>query len=154
LATQLSPSMLNQLIKNRGFMILYTHFNEHVNMNGLPPILLKNLSYLKKKNIEGDIFITTSSRLLKYKELYDYLNFKVDSSDGITNIYIDSALDTPIGNKSMAKDQLYGLTFYVDHPPSTKIWFQKKELEIQKNPEDESGKLSVMIPWKKLSYPK
>jgi len=123
-------------------------------MNGLPPILLKNLSYLKKKNIEGDIFITTSSRLLKYKELYDYLNFKVDSSDGITNIYIDSALDTPIGNKSMAKDQLYGLTFYVDHPPSTKIWFQKKELEIQKNPEDESGKLSVMIPWKKLSYPK
>jgi hypothetical protein len=49
---------------------------------------------------------------------------------------------------------LCGLTFYVDHPPLTKIWFQKKELEIEKNPKDESGKLSVMIPWKKLSYPR
>jgi len=153
LATQLSPSILNQLIKNRGFMILYTHFNEHVNMNGLPAILTKNLSYLKKKNIEGDIFIATSSRLLKYKELHDYLNFKVDSSDGMINIYIDSTLETPIGSKSLARDQLCGLTFYVDHPPSTRIWFQKKKIEIEKNPKDESGKLSVMIPWEKLSYP-
>jgi len=153
LATQLSPGMLNQLIKNRGFMILYTHFNEHVNMNGLPAILIKNLSYLKKKNIEGDIFIATSSRLLKYKKLHDYLNFKVDSIDGMTNIYIDSVLDTPIGSKSLARDQLCGLTFYVDHPPSTRIWFQKKKIEIEKNPKDESGKLSVMIPWEKLSYP-
>jgi hypothetical protein len=153
LATQLSPSMLNQLIKNRGFMILYTHFNEHVKMAGLPNDLTKNLSYLKKKNVEGDIFIATSSRLLKYKELFDYVKFKVDSSDGITNIYIDSALNTPIGSKSLARDQLCGLTFYVDHPPSTRIWFQKKELEIEKNPKDESGQLSVMIPWKKLSYP-
>jgi hypothetical protein len=122
-------------------------------MNGLPAILIKNLSYLKKKNIEGDIFIATSSRLLKYKELHDYLNFKVDSIDGMTNIYIDSVLDTPIGSKSLARDQLCGLTFYVDHPPSTRIWFQKKKIEIEKNPKDESGKLSVMIPWEKLSYP-
>ena len=116
-------------------------------------ILIKNLSYLKKKNIEGDIFITTSSRLLKYKELHDYLNFKVDSSDGLTNIYIDSTLETPIGSKSLARDQLCGLTFYVDRPPSTRIWFQNKTIEIEKNSKDESGKLSVMIPWGKLSYP-
>ena len=85
--------------------------------------------------------------------MFDYVKFKVDSSDGITNIYIDSSLNTPIGSKSLARDQLCGLTFYVDHPPSTRIWFQKKELEIEKNPKDESGQLSVMIPWKKLSYP-
>ncbi len=85
--------------------------------------------------------------------MFDYVKFKVDSSDRITNIYIDSVLNTPIRNKSLARDQLCGLTFYVDYPPSTRIWFQKKELEIEKNPKDESGRLSVMIPWKKLSYP-
>jgi len=154
LATQLSPSILNQLIKNRGFMILYTHFNENVKMIGLPNDLIRNLFYLKKKNIEGDIFIATPSRLFKYKELHDYLNFKVDSSDGMTNIYIDSNLETPIGSKSLVRDQLCGLTFYVKAPSSTRIWFQKKKLEIKKNPKDEYGKLSVMIPWEKLSYPK
>lgn len=154
LATQLSPGMVNQLIKNRGFMLLYTHFNEHVNMDGLPKVLTKNLSYLKKKNFEGDVFIATSSRLLKYKEVHDYLNFKVDSSNDLTNIHIDSKMDTPIGEKSVERNQLCGLTFYVDHPPKTKVWFNKEELAIKRNPKDESGNLSVMVPWKKLSYPR
>jgi hypothetical protein len=154
LATQLSPGMVNQLIKNRGFMILYTHFNEHVNMDGLPKALTKNLSYLKKKNFDGDVFIAASSRLLKYKELHDYLNFKVDSNDDLTNIHIDSIMDTPIGEKHLERNQLFGLTFYVDHPTKTKVWFNKEELEIKRNPKDESGNLSIMIPWKKLSYPR
>ena len=45
------------------------------------------------------------------------------------------------------------VTIYVDNPASTRIWFQKKKIEIENNPKDKSGKLSVMIPWEKLSYP-
>ena len=154
LVTQLSPGMIDQLIKNQGFMILYTHFNEHVNMDGLPPALIKNLSFLKKKNIEGHVFMATTSRLLKYKEVHNHLNFKVDSNDKKTNIYINSILDTPIGAKTLEKGQLSGLTFYVEHPPTTQIWYKDIEIKSKINPPDETGIPSVMIPWKKLPYPR
>ena len=135
-------------------MILYTHFNEHLKMDGLPNDLTKNLSYLKKKNIEGHVFMATTSRLLKYKEVHNHLIFKVDSNDKETNIYINSILDTPIGAKTLEKGQLSGLTFYVEHPPTTQIWFKDTELESKINPPDETGIPSVMIPWKKLPYPR
>jgi len=150
---QLSKRIQNQLIYNKGYMILYTHFNENVNMMGLPSGLKSNLEYLKRKVELGEIFLTTSSRLLKYKEINDNIKFSLQVKNKMTKIIISEVLHTPIGTKDINESQLSGLTFYTDFPEKTSIWFDNMEISSKINPPDETGKVSIMIPWKKLSYP-
>ena len=150
---QLSKRIQNQLIYNKGYMILYTHFNENVNMVGLPSGLKSNLGYLKRKVETGEIFLTTSSRLLKYKEINDNIKFSLQVKNKMTKIIISEVLHTPIGTKGINASQLSGLTFYTDFPEKTSIWFDNIEILSKINPPDETGKVSIMIPWEKLSYP-
>lgn len=153
LSTQIKKSTINQLIKNEGFMVLYTHFNEHVKMSGLPYLLIKNLKYLKGKVDDGFIFMCTTSRLLKYKELLDYIRYTVLKSQKEIHIVIESEMGTPIGLKQIKYDQLQGLTFYTKFPEKTKIMFNNSFLKTEQNPKDETGEYSISIPWRKLEYP-
>jgi len=154
LATQLSPRIINQLIKNRGFMILYTHFNEHVKMTGLPQLLIKHLDYLKRKTIDKTVFMTTTSRLLKYKEMRENLIFQTQIMNDEMEIHVSKEIETPVGIKLVKHEHLQGLTFYTDSPKKTKILFEQTPVKISVNSKDETGKQSVSIPWIKLNYPR
>ena len=46
---QIKPGIINRLIKNEGYMVIYTHFNENVK-NDLPETLIKHLHYLKNRS--------------------------------------------------------------------------------------------------------
>jgi len=153
LEKQLSQRIQNQLIYNKGYMILYTHFNENVSIMGLPKGLKNNLHFLKQKCESGEIFLTTSSRLLKYKEINDYINFSIEENGKNKKIVISKVLNTPIGSKNIDENQLNGLTFYTDEPETTSIWFENMPMSSKINSRDETGRFSVMIPWQKLSYP-
>ncbi len=150
---QIKTPHLKRLIKNQGVMILYTHFNENVNIMGLPKGLKNNLHFLKQKCESGEIFLTTSSRLLKYKEINDYINFSIEENGKNKKIVISKVLNTPVGSRNIDENQLNGLTFYTDEPETTSIWFENMPISSRINSKDETGRYSVMIPWPKLSYP-
>jgi hypothetical protein len=153
LKSQLSKGIVDQLIKNNGFMILYTHFNENVDIGGLPEGLKENLKYLKRKVDNKEIFLATSSRLLKYKEICDNVSFNVKHANDEIQIFISDKLKSLIGTKNIRSNQLGGLTFYTNQPSKTSVWFNHAKLKTITNPQDETGNQSIKIPWEKLSYP-
>ena len=153
LTKQLHPSIIKRLIKNQGYMILYTHFNEHVDLGGLPQPLVKNLFYLQKHVVNGNILMGTTSRILKYKEIRDYLSYKIVETDNEVKIKVQDFIETPIGVKKIQENQLMGVTFYCDTPEKTTILLGKTKLDFKINPKDETGRQSISIPWQNLVYP-
>ena len=153
LATQLSSSILNQLIKNRGFMILYTHFNENL-AKSIPRNVYNNLRALKKMVDDKDILMGTTSRILKYWEISNYVAFEVRDLQDKVIIKINENMRCPVGIKPIKSFHLSGLTFYIKAPKPHNIIFKNKLCKTVLNPPDETGEKSISIPWEKLEYPK
>ena len=95
----------------------------------------------------------TTSRILKYKEIRDYLSYKILETDNEVKIKVQDFIETPIGVKKIKKNQLMGVTFYCDTPEKTTILLGKTKLDFKINPKDETGRQSISIPWQNLIYP-
>ena len=152
-ATQIDRRIINRLVKNCGFMIIYTHFNENLDIRELPPLLVKNLYHIKKCVVEKKIFLTTTSRLLKYREISLYLNYSVESRSDKIIIRIRKKINTPIGEKMLSKIHLQGITFYVNDAEKTSIYFGDDPIKVDKNRKDKTNRDSVTIPWIPLEFP-
>ena len=152
-ADQIKIQNLKRLIKNEGFMILYTHFNENLSRS-IPKNLQCNLIALKQMVKSKDILMGTTSRILKYWEISNYVSYKVQDLQDKVIITINEYMHCPIGIKSIKSFNLSGLTFYINIPKPHKIVFKNKICKTIVNPPDETGQKSVSIPWKKLEYPK
>ncbi len=152
-ADQININNLNRLIKNEGVMILYTHFNENLTKT-IPKVLYENLLELKKMAKRKDILVTTTSRILKFWEISNYISYNVQTFDDKTIININDVLDCPVGKKSINRYHLNGLTFYCNNSKPHNIVFKNKLCKSISNPPDETGQKSLSIPWEKLEYPK
>ncbi len=151
-ADQIKTRNLKKLIKNQGIMILYTHFNE--NLSTKIPIKLNHyLSNLKKMVNGQEILMGTTSRILKYWEVSNYISFEVQDFEDKVIILIKDKIYSPIGTKSVTSFHLSGLTFYINTTKQYNIIFKNKLCKTILNPPDETGKKSISIPWKTLEYP-
>ncbi len=149
---QLKTRNLKKLIKNQGFMILYTHFNENLS-NKIPINLIHYLNILKKMVNSKEILMGTTSRILKYWEVSNYISFEVQEFEDKVIILINDKMYSPIGEKSVRSFHLSGLTFYINTTKQHNIIFKNKLCKTILNPPDETGKKSISIPWEKLEYP-
>ena len=152
LASQMKIQNLKRLIKNQGFMVLYTHFNESLCAT-IPMKLSECLSFLKKMVNRKEILMGTTSRILKYWEISNYINFEVQNLEDKVIILINDIMYSPVGEKPVTSFHLSGLTFYINILKPHKIIFKGKLCETILNPPDQTGKQSISIPWKKLEYP-
>ena len=151
-ADQLSVQNLKTLIKNQGIMVLYTHFNENL-CSKIPMKLNESLNFLKKRVYHKEILMGTTSRILKYWEISNYINFQVQNLEDKVLILINDIMYSPVGEKSVKSFHLSGLTFYINILKPHKIIFKNKLYETILNPPDRTGKQSISIPWQKLEYP-
>ena len=103
--------------------------------------------------VEKKIFLTTTSRLLKYREINLYLNYSVESCSDEIIIRIKKNINTPVGEKILSKIHLQGITFYVNDATKTSIYFGDESIEVEKNKKDNTNRDSVTIPWIPLEYP-
>ena len=62
-----------------------------------------------------DILVTTTSRILKFWEISNYISYNVQTFDDKIIININDVLDCPIGKKSINRYHLNGLTFYCNN---------------------------------------
>lgn len=149
LPNQLSTKVIKELISNEGFMILYTHLGNYDSSTKiLPKATTKTLRRLANENRYGNIFITTTTRLLTYYEIFSsvIISYKMMDNKNLITLSFN-------GNLSPNIDDLQGLTFYSDNPLDTEIFYQNKLIQTEKNGIDFTGRLSVSIPWKKLDFP-
>ena len=155
LTIQLRPWYLRSLIRNQGFLVIYTHFCENLSMDqGIPKELHRNLLYLKQLAEEQKLMVTTTSRLLKYREISNGLQFTVQEEDSRCIIEIQDTIDSADERIFITTADLQGLTFYVDNPAAVQIHFQDQPVIVSCNPRDLTGRNSVSIPWLPLEYPR
>ena len=148
-SNQLSLKVISELKANEGFMILYTHLGNYNNSNKiLPDDTVESLRNLANENYRGNIFITTTTRLLTYYEVCRLINVeeKIIDDKRVINLSFKEEFLPPI-------EDLAGLTFYTDNPENTFVFFNSTQLETITNSVDQTGRLSVSILWKKLSFP-
>ncbi len=149
---QIKTRNLKRLIKNQGVMILYTHFNENL-YNTIPTKLNHYLTNLKNMVNRKEILMGTTSRILKYWEVSNYITFEVQDFEDQLIIKINDKMYCPVGEKSVKKFHLNGLTFYFNIAKPHKIIFKNKLCKTIVNPPDQTGKKSISIAWQKLEYP-
>ncbi len=155
LAVQLRPTNLRRLIRNEGFLIIYTHFCENLDPEAGPTQPLRaSLAYLRQLHDEDRLLVTTTGRLLRYREVGLHLKFAAAMRDGQLVININDQLDTPVGMTPLTAADLQGLTFYSADPERVSVQLDSLPLPTQVNSKDHTGQQSVSVPWRPLEYPR
>jgi hypothetical protein len=151
----LSPRVINQLKAVNGSAILYTHFG--INPECETVVCEETQSALRNLETEyrsGEVYVTTTSKLLNYHVTSKYLDWSQEHLNGETVIRIKRINDPVFGERLPTEEDLQGVTFYVPAAKVARILVGESELlEIRRNPADESGRESVTIPQKYLTYP-
>jgi hypothetical protein len=155
LARLISQRTLEHLKAVQGFMIVYTHFGQNDGSpHVIPSATQAALRHLAREHHEGAIYVTTTSRLLKYAHALQYLVWSQRSYAGGTQITIEYLDDPIIGRTFPTASQLQGLTFYVADCHRADVYLGDVRMnQIQRNLADESGMESVTIPVSHLNFP-
>jgi hypothetical protein len=149
------PKALENLLTSKGTMIVYTHLGVGPSH---PPFIPKEtsdaLGELSKAYNVGDIYITTTSRLLNYITNRRYLNWSSEKIDTTVCIRIKGVDDPISGFRKITKEEAQGITFYVPDCHKTRVFLDGDELtSLDRNPVDYVGLESVSIPRTFLTYP-
>jgi hypothetical protein len=153
LTNQLSDKVLDRLEKLSGYMVIYTHFGQPLQRTTATIFgtdLVRRWQALKLRSADGRLWVTTTTRLLKYNYTHKYLKWRYSvKEDGRTAIEIDG----PNGPVDINPDY-EGLTFYCDTPEKTLIYIDGTPVENTiANAPDKTGRKSISIPIRSLEFP-
>lgn len=152
-ANQLSANVVDELISNEGFMVFYTHFGT----TRLPPFLhegtISVLRHIQNRFDQGQLLVTTTSKLLNYYVHMESLNWHYLLSDDTLRIVVDSISNEVEGSYLPDVQDIEGITFYVPDSVTIFVTIGDSPIDIINNIEDETGQASVSIPWQRLSFP-
>jgi hypothetical protein len=154
LTHQLKAANLDRLVKAGGYQIVYTHLGANPpGSDYLSPEVRGVLKALAERCDRGEILVTTTTRLLDYNLAVRLLRWKAEQRAGEWVIEIESLADPLHPESEIPLSRLMGITFYTPDPAKTHLFFEGRELEVQINPPDHTGRPSVEIPWPRLVYP-
>lgn len=155
LAYNIQPRFLNYLKKINGYKIIYTHLGKN-NANGklFPNSTVKALRNLEEEYRDGNIYVTTTSKLLNYYIKNRFLKWSFLSDNGTTTINIDG-IDDPIDGFYVPDEkELAGITFCIPKDSNARVFLDGKEIkDTLKNPPDYKGESSIMFPLQPLLFP-
>ncbi len=149
---QLNPEILDELIDNEGYLIQYTHLGANYGYPYLSYETMEMLKYAKQKMDKGELFVSTTSKLLNYYVHRKYLNWKYELKDKSLIIKIIDISNEVEGKFVPTIKQLEGITFYIPDNVDCKILLNDKPINFVENPKDYEGKKSVSIKWNFLSF--
>jgi len=152
----LNTKTLNVLKKNKGYMIVYTHLGKKTRSDICLCEKTQNaLKYLANEYKNGEIYVTTTSKLLTYNLTNRYLDWTKKYKDNFYVINIKGIKDPTSGYYIPPLSDLQGMTFYTPDPSKTKIFLREQEIkDLVINPPDYTDRLSISIPLTSLSFPK
>ncbi|MBN2090317.1 hypothetical protein JW964_11960 [candidate division KSB1 bacterium] len=154
-AHNLSQRVLDRLMKINGYAIYYTHLGKNKDCDQV----IAREAQLALRNLEtqyrtGQIYVTTTYKLLNYYLVFHHLNWTYNLVEDKLLIYIHAVDDPIFGQYVPTETDLQGITFYIPSGKKVDIFIKDKIIsEIIYNPADENKKESVTIPFIKLKYP-
>ena len=150
LAYVISRRTLERLKEVGGYMVVYTHLGKNSDCSQVIAEETQNaLRDLASEQERGNIYVTTTSRLLNYYLNYKYLKWSQETKGDETVITISSVEDPVFGSFIPTIEDLQGITFYVPHNDKARVYMNNKEIrDIQRNPPDYEERESVTI-WKR-----
>jgi hypothetical protein len=171
LPAQLSSANLELLKRIGGFAVVYQHFAVRRRSNGFgvgsyranesPYFKLEERAALERLSAEyhgGNIFVTTTSKLLQYNLLQRGLKWEHETVGDSVRISL-LGLQEPDGRiRSIGEDEIGGLTFYTTRPRDIEIYIRNgandhRVKNLQYNPRDASGRESVTVPVAPVEWP-
>ncbi len=147
LAYVISSRTLDRLKEVGGYMIVYTHLGKNSDCSEViakeTQIALRQLAGEFKK---GNIYVTTTSRLLNYYFIHSYLDWSYRTMGDEIIIRISRVQDPVFGSFIPAVRDLRGITFYVPSKDKVRVYIGDKEIaNIQRNQADHIQRESITI---------
>ncbi|MFB0527471.1 MAG: hypothetical protein ACETVT_01180 [bacterium] len=147
LSYAISQRTLERLKEVGGYTVVYTHLGKNSDSSQVIPketrVALRDLANEYEK---GNIYITTTSKLLNYYVHRKYLNWSYETKGDEIIITISSVEDPVFGSLVPTIQDLQGMTFYVPDKDKARIYISDKEIaELRRNSPDYTGRESVMI---------
>ena len=154
-AYNISDRLLRTLKQANGYTIIYTHLGKNSDCSAaIAEETQEALKHLKKEYEDGEIYVTTTSKLLDYYLNYKYLVWSSKKNGHEIAIHI-KYVDDPVSGKYVPSvENLQGITFHTPPNHTIRVYIEDREIPtIIKNPVDEKNKESVTIPQTFLTYP-
>jgi len=151
----LNNKVLKHLIKKQGYLILYIHLGDRkkrVDSMQLPQHTIQKLRQIAELYNRGQLWVGTTSQLLKYNFVFNYLNWSVTESDYDYQIKIDR-LNTSLVAYDLTRDDLRGLTFMSPNDKAVSVFFNEQKIPCTVHLEKEKNQQVIMIPLKKFEWP-
>lgn len=144
----LSAEVLNDLIKQEGYLILYTHLGLPRKPQGelFPKEDRKALKGLAERYHGGRIWVARTVDLLTFWMVNRNLIWKSYAEGEKLIINLESLDDPTTGPRLPEANELAGLCFYSPKPENTTIRLNGREMESVINKPDHTGKSSVGFP--------
>jgi hypothetical protein len=144
----LKAKILDDLVKQQGYLILYTHL-------GLPKqpcdaLFTKEnrqiLEELAERHHNGMIWVTRTVDLLTYWMTCHFLEWKTYALGDTCIIDLECLNDPTTGPRKPGKDELAGLCFYSARPNDTVIRLNGRPMATRVNSPDHTNRGSIGIP--------
>ena len=151
----LNQQVLNKLIDKNGYLILYIHLGDRRTNDDKLPLTnqtIKTLQNIAKLYHSGKLWVTTTSRLLKYNLIFKTLDWLVKENSKKIQIFINRNL-SQLNNYDLTEADLAGLTFYVPDDKNIELYFSGKPVNFQVNGIDSKGIKSISLPMSKIEWP-
>ncbi len=151
----LNNRVIEKLLQCQGYLILYIHLGDRQDRSDHRPLSVSTVKTLEKLAglyHDGNLWIHSTSRLLKYNFLTKFLKWSVEEGGDNLLIHLQAA-SLSMNHHEFDVSDLAGLTFFVPQNRTVEIYYQGIPVKVQKNPMDTEKRCSVSIPISPLDWP-
>jgi hypothetical protein len=143
----LSQDVLDNLIRQNGYLILYTHLGLPMNCKGelFSEEDKSALIRLAEEYHNGNIWVARTVDILTYLNVIRHLEYDVRKEGERTIINILSIHDPIDGRRLPEESELSWLCFYTPRPEKTFIRLNGSDLKIQINQPENSNEKSISL---------
>ncbi|HPG39475.1 MAG TPA: hypothetical protein PLP19_00570 [bacterium] len=154
LARQLDPKYLHRLIANQGYLVLYTHICDGLNIQtGIPAEVRRSLEYLSALHKDKILLVTTTARLLKYYEVSRNINYKIITNGNQADIFIEPQLSVLNNSYQVTPNDLQGVTFKCKPTMQVTLYLGRERIKCTQYETVGHKKMVITVPWVSLPYP-
>jgi hypothetical protein len=167
-ADQVNAPRLDELVEREAVVIVYQHFGVWKPLAAprkhgasarfsASPLLDENATwafrFLAERQERGEIFITTTQRLLDYLRVRDHLRFRTTREGGTVRIVLGD-VDCPVyGREPITAQTAQGLSFEVPGSPERVVVIDERGTEYPADRHEVGDRTVVALPWRRLEYP-
>ena len=143
----LAPRVLDELIDQEGYLILYTHLGMPCDRGKklFPGPDEEALSRLADLYHNGTVWVAPTSRLLTYWFLSQNLVWRTKQENHKIVIDLVSVDDPITGERAPEKDEIAGLCFYTPKPKETIMRINGRNTSFRIYPPDYTGQSSIGV---------